>query len=94
MRGRTPPPPSPPDVIKLNADSVDQAHAEAARLALSGMVGVWVVQVLHDDHCPAIHSSRDADCVPSCKPDFYLMSYRAHMSFMEFDAAERRARWN
>lgn len=36
--------------------------------------GLHILQMCHDDHCPAIKTQRDADCRPPCHPDFYLVS--------------------
>ena len=35
--------------------------------------GLHILQLAHDDFCPAIRSQRDADCRPPCHPDFYLI---------------------
>jgi hypothetical protein len=34
---------------------------------------VLILQVCHDDWCPAIKSGRDSDCASNCRPDFYAV---------------------
>jgi hypothetical protein len=38
-------------------------------------VGMHVVQCFHDDDCRALETHRDADCSPTCKPDWYLLTF-------------------
>lgn len=35
--------------------------------------GVFVLQMLHDDDCPALTTQRDVDCTPPCRPELYLI---------------------
>ena len=84
----------PAHIIELEAHTLAEAHAETAQLARSGMSGAWVIQALHDDGCRACETQKDADCRAPCQPDFVLMSYTAHMSFLAFDDTQRKARWN
>ncbi len=35
--------------------------------------GLFILQLCHDDFCPAIKSQRDSDCKPPCSPDVYLV---------------------
>lgn len=37
------------------------------------LTGLGILQLLHDDNCPAIRTQRDADCAPPCVPDVYLV---------------------
>lgn len=37
------------------------------------LTGLGILQLLHDDFCPAIQTQRDADCCAPCKPDVYLV---------------------
>lgn len=39
--------------------------------------GLFILQMLHDDDCPAIRTKRDADCRAPCCPDFYLIELAA-----------------
>lgn len=96
MRGRTVPPQAPrfPPVIELNATTKEEAHVEAAALASQGMVGLWVIQILHDDGCNAATSQVDTDCHAPCRPAFVLMSLDAHRNFMQFDQRLRKAGQN
>lgn len=56
--------------IKLRA----KTYTEAAQAAAAHFTpGVAILQVCHDDGCPAIRTQRDADCAPPCKPDFFLV---------------------
>ncbi len=34
---------------------------------------VLILQVAHDDWCPAIKTGCDADCAASCRPDFFAV---------------------
>lgn len=78
-------------VIPLTSHDHDGAHAEAAQLAMQGMVGLWVIQCLHDDFCPCNETQNAADCHPKCEPDYILMSLEAHQNFMQFDQQLRKA---
>lgn len=55
---------------KLNATTHDEA---VKALPAHFKPGLFVLQIAHDDGCPAIASKRDTDCKPPCKPDFYLI---------------------
>jgi hypothetical protein len=67
-RGRQVPPPAfKAELPKLTPDQV------AEMLVTSP--GLYVLHVLHDDHCPAIKSQRDDDCV--CSPDHILQRVEA-----------------
>jgi hypothetical protein len=96
MKGRTPPPQAPrfPPVMRLQARTKDDAYAEAAEYARQGMIGLWIIQTLHDDGCRAVLSHADDDCVAPCQPDFVLMRYDAHANFMQFDQRMRKAGLN
>ncbi len=78
-----------PRVIPLrSARDLAAAHRAAARLMTRrGLTGLWIVQALHDDGCQAVRSQDDTDCRPPCAPDFVLMDFAAHRSFMRFDQA-------
>jgi hypothetical protein len=52
-----------------------RSQAEAARYFAEHFVpGLHILQIAHDDGCPAMRTQRDADCKPPCKPDFWLIS--------------------
>lgn len=69
--------------IRLNAKSYSEAVKACAQHLKPGLA---ILQVCHDDGCPAMTTQRDADCDPKvCKPDFYLVRP---------DEREGAARWN
>jgi hypothetical protein len=56
--------------IRISAKTMDEARAAAFKL---GKPGLTIVQMAHDDGCPAIRTHRDADCRPPCRPEFWLV---------------------
>jgi hypothetical protein len=61
------------DAMKVTKLPCTTKPAALAWIRERGLTGFGILQLLHDDDCPAIQTQQDADCTAPCIPDIYLL---------------------